>query len=1386
MSEAPQPPPAGTTPGAAKPRVRGRKRRALGRWTRRFLELGAAVLAALVVSFFSVDLGRVPGLNLTERAEQAATDFLQRPMHIGRLSARITPGLFSLENLVIEGRQPGDRPFLTADRIDVQIDWSSLWRSEVVLEVTMTDWDMVIERWANDRHNIPRLRVGGGTPSAGPPAFRPRVNFVYALRGSFTYEDHGAPWSIEAPDIDVNVVRNRALSQYDGTARFDGGTVRILDFVPMWTNFATRFTIDGSNVRLHEIDLETDGARSELTGVVDFGNWPEQRYEIRSIVDFPRMRELFFAANEDWTFGGQGRFAGFFHLFKEGRELSGDFTSDLAMVNGFEFPNLAGSLTWLEDSFVVHRADSDFDGGRMNLTYGLAPLGTFGGATATFTANYDGVDLASFGRRFDWGGLDPRGRMAGRVAMTWRNGRFSETLTGEGQTSIAPAAGARLATAAMPPEPYVRPQRSGIPFDGAAPLGAFVIGGELRYQFGPEGMTFRDSWAATPTTYVAFSGTSGGGAADYAFRATSYDWQASDRLLAAVLTSRGSPTNAFEVGGRGTFDGRLTGSFSAPRVTGEFASEGLTAWDVEWGDATGSLDVEGGFVRITKGFVRGRAGGTITTDGLFSLGFRDDGRDEMDSTFRVVGWPLADMRHAFGLDDWPIDGTIDDAQLALRGPYRRPFGDGRLRIAPGAAWGESFGSAEGELRFEGEGLQIGSIVMDKKGGVVRGAAHVGWDYTYDFDADGERIPVESLDTFRSDRVPITGVMRFTATGGGSFDAPVYQVSPVVPDLYVGDEFVGQVSGRLTVRGELMTIDSFLATSARGIVNGSGRVALDDQSEAVLDLNFFEALLDPYLRFFWPDLAGYAVATASGRIRVEGPLSTPEAVQITATVDTALLTLLEFDLRNDGPVRLSFRNNRFTIDQLRLTGQDTSLALAGSVNLTDSTVDVGLAGDASLTILQLFFPDVRAEGTASLRATVEGSLDDYRLGGRADIVDGRLRHSAFTHSLSDINGPIVFDRSGVNLDGLTGRLGDGRVQFGGAILLSGTTITEFRLRARGTAMNLRYPEGLRSTVNADLQLTGTLEAPRLSGSVDVLRASYRAPLDPNASLLGFAAAASGQLGADVPLPPPPQETGFPLVFDVRIVAARLPDPIIQLPDATIRASADLLFSGTVDRPQLSGVVTLDQGELSFAGNRYTVQRGSVEFLPGPTGFEPFFDVEVETRIRVPRQTYRVNLRVTGTQSAFVPTLTSDPPLASDLDILGLMFGELPDLGRVEQRALQSPQQAQAMLLQSAAAQLLTSPITSGIERVVQQAVPIDTLVITPVLGDDTVPGFNPTARMTIGTRLASRVYVTYSRTLNAAQYEVILIEYDQNDRLSWVLSRNEDRTFALDFRLRYVF
>ncbi|MND02605.1 hypothetical protein D3C83_220450 [compost metagenome] len=52
-----------------------------------------------------------------------------------------------------------------------------------------------------------------------------------------------------------------------------------------------------------------------------------------------------------------------------------------------------------------------------------------------------------------------------------------------------------------------------------------------------------------------------------------------------------------------------------------------------------------------------------------------------------------------------------------------------------------------------------------------------------------------------------------------------------------------------------------------------------------------------------------------------------------------------------------------------------------------------------------------------------------------------------------------------------------------------------------------------------------------------------------------------------------------------------------------------------------------------------------------------------------------------------------------------------------------------------------------------------------------------------------MFLTYSRSLDnstSLDYDLLLLEYSQNERMSWVLSRNQDGTFALDFRVRYRF
>ena len=64
----------------------------------------------------------------------------------------------------------------------------------------------------------------------------------------------------------------------------------------------------------------------------------------------------------------------------------------------------------------------------------------------------------------------------------------------------------------------------------------------------------------------------------------------------------------------------------------------------------------------------------INADGTFSLGYpRRDGGEEINARVCITRRPMADLRHAFELDDWPVEGSVS-GEYHLYGNYETPFG----------------------------------------------------------------------------------------------------------------------------------------------------------------------------------------------------------------------------------------------------------------------------------------------------------------------------------------------------------------------------------------------------------------------------------------------------------------------------------------------------------------------------------------------------------------------------------------------------------------------------------------------------------------------------------------------------------------------------------------
>ena len=1350
------------------------------RIVRRAVATCAVIIAVAFVTTVSVDLGP----SLKARAEKAATDYMGRAMHIGRLSVHLWLGRFVLEDLIIEGLEPDDHPFLIADRITISMPWSTLFSRRVVFDtVEMTDWRMYAETFPDGTHNFPRF-----TPRnpRGPSAWTTTLQYVRASRGEFTYADHGTPWNVITRNLDVTI--GRPNTEYRGQASFSNGTVSIQNYVPMRADMQTTFRIVGGKVVLDQINLKTDGAESLLTGPVDLTRWPEQLYYVRSKVNLPRMREIFFA-NDDFTLSGESDFNGTFHLFREtvdgrsrtGRELKGNFYSARAGVNAYRFSDLRGSVVWVPESLEVTNATAGLYGGAARFTYRQAPLGQRGvPAIATFDALYDSVDLTEFTSFLELQGIRLAGRASGDNLLEWPLGHFSEH---RGEGSIRTDPGVQTLSRQMTPAELAAAEdrsRDWGEFSNQLPAAPVPVRAEMAYTYGPEWLDIAPSRLATPETYVELEGrTAYGDQSRINFHVTSADWQESDRLFAGVLTAFGSRTGVVPLGGYGTFDGVMVNNVRRPRIEGAFTGERMRAFDVVWGKITGRAVIENSYVDVTSGVIVD-GDSVMQTDGRFSLGFpRRDAGEEINARIRVINRPLRDLRHAFELDDYNVDGLFS-GEFHVFGSYLSPFGFGQMAIVQGVAYRQPFDTATAAVRLEGEGVRLDSLQIVQAGGRALGAAWVGLNGTYSFNLDGRGIPLSGITMLTSSSAPpLSGRLDFTAGGSGTFDRPRYDVRVTMSDVFVGDEGVGQVVGDLTINADLMTV-KLEAASPRLAVSGAGRIALTDSMDAELSFSVADTSLDPYIRAFNPRLSPYTTAIVSGNVHVVGQLANVDELLVEASVERLDLRLFDYRVRNAAPIRLALDRHTARITDMRLVGDETQLNIEGQIDLHNDRMAVRATGDAGLGILQAFVPNIRSSGRATLQATFEGPIRDPFVSGTMNVDNGRIRHFDLPHALENISGPLRFDTRSVRLDEVTARLGGGPVRFGGRIEIEGYQPTRVDVSVSGDNMRLRFPEGMRSLVNADLTVQGPVDALTLAGTVDVRNALYTRPFDEgnglfNLTSTGVAGAGGGTLAAAT----------LPLRYDVRIIAPST----LEVRNSTARlfANADLQLRGTYDRPLLFGRAEVDRGEFTFEGRRYEVTRGTIDFN-NPTRIEPFFDIETETRVRVPGQTYRVIARAAGTLDRLTPSFEADPPLA-EVEVLSLLFGDVApgqDVEFVQYNTNITPQQ---QLLRERATRAITGSLSSEVGRVVEQTFGVDTFQLTPSLVDPNAQSsrLDPAARLTIGKRLSERIYLTYSRSLSSStRDQIILLEYDQTDRFSWILSRNEDRTYALDVRVRHAF
>ena len=195
----------------------------------------------------------------------------------------------------------------------------------------------------------------------------------------------------------------------------------------------------------------------------------------------------------------------------------------------------------------------------------------------------------------------------------------------------------------------------------------------------------------------------------------------------------------------------MTGAFRRPRIEGRFTRSAMRAFDVIWGDVDGDVVVENTYANVSRAvdharpIADGRVGHVLARVSRGAIG-----GEEINARVRIERRPVVGSAATRSISRTiRVDGTLS-GDFHVYGEYTRPFGFGRMTIDDGVAYGEPFETATAALRFEGNGVRLDGIEMAKGAGAITGAAFVGWNGTYSFNAEGRGFAVETLD---ADGVP---------------------------------------------------------------------------------------------------------------------------------------------------------------------------------------------------------------------------------------------------------------------------------------------------------------------------------------------------------------------------------------------------------------------------------------------------------------------------------------------------------------------------------------------------------------------------------------------------------------------------------------------------------
>jgi autotransporter translocation and assembly factor TamB len=814
-------------------------------------------------------------------------------------------------------------------------------------------------------------------------------------------------------------------------------------------------------------------------------------------------------------------------------------------------------------------------------------------------------------------------------------------------------------------------------------------------------------------------------------------WRPSWSIAAnpAVFSEIGPMVNAWvgskvlpdNLAGSGQLQVDLSGPFSELTVNARVDAEPMILEPIRFDRLVADMTIGGSMLRlgsaryqVTDGF--GEVEGGLAWN-------QAAGDDQIDLEIRGRRIPLEAVASWIGLEHWVDGGTLTFSGN-LDGPIASPTGSWRLSIDNPILAGLDIGTASTTI-YLGSGQFSCTDLSCEQG--LQGAMF--WN-VHNSEVGGTLLwPQMPLAFLGEEAQHLAGT---EADVNLDFRLP-FGERPTVVLKATSDQ------AQLDVRGEPDSVE--IAADFRGALEALATLDRDEEGglsgDGTLRLTSASGLLGLLAPEVGVPLSGTADATFTVDWKDE-PLP-----RVEGRLESLDLELEKQPIQLIEPAAFTLSQDGFVVPGLQLRALDDELFVRWKID-SDGRLRGNVSGTMDTLLLRFLLPDWEPAGRASGIVEILGSTDEPLFEGIAEIHRGSFRLPGTRTILSQVEGTVFLSSGDVQLEGMDFRLMGGRGRASGRIRERDDTIV---LALDGTASGVRFEAlpNLDSRLSGSWRLIGPVDDLLLSGDITVDRMSLTTKEDVASILLGWLES-SGRGSA----------AGGGLNLALRVDAEEsleLRNPFVRL-----TGSASLEVTGTSNSPGLVGhIEMLEGGEATLLGNRYEIERGSLNFS-NPDAIEPFIDLQAATWI----QEYQITVQISGTVDHFVTTAVSTPPLSTP-DIYSLLGVGYTGRGY-----------GTGAVGLGLASSILSSELTSVLSRRAQLALPVDQVRVDPFAADSTG---NPTARLSVIKQITPAWTVILQTTLSGEREQIVVSRWYLAPGFFLEAGQHEDRSLSLDLKMR---